>query len=461
MKYFSCPTKFATHYLIFPVVFLLVFASCSLSPSQGADSVTRGDREADTNINDAFARRLDEITFGPEFEFDYASNSHDQNSTDKVLEIHSSLREKLMSKAPIYDVLENGFMFHLPDTSPEAKFFARMSYTKESSMQAVIKREHFRITLYPRVGDSLFNEPVVISFTRDDVLFEVQLSPLRLSQLQKVEKIVEDLVFDTMRTAGLAPPRNGGGHIHIGLDSVRKFHENLSALDRTIFEYVKLILFESSEYARHFLRPHPNFAIFPAMASELGRSVAYDAMDGWYKVDASDNFGGDEAFYKAWLSERIDEVSLSKFFDELRFGSEPEEPLRFFKSNDQRLLNMKRFAIKPHQDAGFYPAIRHHFDYNTLELRFLPAQKKMSDFIDTARFFGGILVSISQNQALTKKALDKDIAVQAFLQLGPTFISDEGKEQAFKLFNLADIESKEDRLRTIQAMMPRVLKCTK
>lgn len=441
--------------LLYLITLLLGALSCQeASPSQLHGKVA---------VDGGFSELLNSITFGPEFEFDFPSNL-DPEKIDKagqIIAVHRGLREKLKSKSARFEVLENGFSFIPKDSEPLSQFFEKVSYTKESDLTAVVKREHFRIGLMPKAGNKLFDDPVWVRFTRDDVLFEVLLSPMRIYQLEKLTPIINDLVFDSMREAGLVVPKTGGGHIHIGIDAVEKFHDNIPQLDRTLFEFIKLLLFESDEFVRYFLRPQRNFAILPAMTSDFGRSSAVDMLHQWRRVENLDEIvGTNKLNYRNWFSEKVEEVTLHKYLDELRFGALSDEPFVYFQSDEKRRLDMKSFAIKPQSDLGLYPAIRYQYNYNTLELRHLSAQRQMEDFIHQARFFGGILASLSIDPSMdAKKVLSPDFSLQKFGPLYPVAMSDLAKSQAINLFQWAKIEGKEKRLAILRSMQPRLNPC--
>lgn len=345
-----------------------------------------------------------DITLGPEFEFDHplGKASYDNSQAiSSLLAVYSALRSRLagLSNETSLDGSAQVFRFRPEIVSQTGIGSASLAIDPGFVRAQIADNFHvlgtltyYRLILVPDEANQLIKNPITISYTKDDVLFEVNISPLNTKQYKKISALFDLLIFDAMNSTGLIVPASGGGHIHMGLDSLAKImDQNLKKVAVAVYNYLK-IMYESDRFVQAFLRPDENYAITPSMASDLGRKVLKEEFDSL--LDEIKDMDISEASSSRWFADRMDQVTMYDFFDEIANGDGLDE-LRYFADWESAANNREYFTIYPKDDVGVYGAFRYNSINNTLETRALKSQKSMAEFIAISEFLTRLFVGSS------------------------------------------------------------------
>ena len=401
---------------------------------------------------------FDDLTFGPEFEFDIPTHDVERRAevaADRILAAYHTVRSSAKKFSDNMTLLENGFVFDMARFSGFKEHFSKVIFTKEEAQVSKFSTEYFRLSLVPKEGDPLFLDPVLIKYTKDDVLFEVHLSPLKLKQLKAVEPLVDLFVFESLTQAGLVVPRSGGGHIHIGLKGlVDSLSGDLALTNKTLFNFVTS-LYTSDDFVKTFMRPHEVYAVMPSMVSAYGRQLVDQSLQAWLK-DFSQLEIDDYSAFRMWLDDVFQDVTLANYLDDIT-ADRAQGAYHNFNKFDDIIADRKAWNAPPRTFLVMYSALRYRYHHDTLEIRALASQRKMADFISAARFFGGLLTgSSTMEPQLAATSLP---AGETYSHMLPNSISEKAKIQAYKLFDIAGISDKEEKIRTLLSLQPLIGIC--
>ena len=243
-----------------------------------------------------------------------------------------------------------------------------------------------------------------IKFERDDVLFEVKVSPLTMKGMSFLTPFVEHYTFHFMASLGLSPPPHGGGHMHIGLQSLSRLGHSPFDRLKTLYNFHAL-LFNHPHFFRSMMRWEKNFAIFPYMTSkEHGIPLMKKEMVNWQlDIMELENKTIDHAGYLS-LERRMENVNLEGYFDDYNGFHDENGEYHYFESLDQMIEDSRQFMVAPEGDLSLYPAIRYHSGYRTLELRALRAQTSYTAFKSQALFFALLMGKASRLPMLSLKS---------------------------------------------------------
>jgi hypothetical protein len=344
-----------------------------------------------------------DITLGPEFEFDHPLGKSSYDNTQAIsslLAVYSALRNRLggLSNQTSLDGSAEVFRFRSDIVSQtgigSASLVIDSGFVRAQiadNFHALGTLTYYRLTLVPDEANQLIKNPITISYTKDDVLFEVNISPLNTKQYKKISALFDLLIFETMRSTRLIVPDSGGGHIHMGLDSLAKtMDQNLKKVAVAVYNYLK-IMYESDRFVQAFLRPDENYAITPSMASDLGRQVLKNEFDSL--LDQIKHIDISEASSSRWFADSMHRVTMYDFFDEITNGDGLDE-FRYFGDWESAANNREYFTIYPGDD-DVHGAFRYNSFNNTLETRALKSQKSMAEFIAVSEFLTRLLVGSS------------------------------------------------------------------
>lgn len=437
-------------------IFIFIIIGHLFSCTEG--QVVRSSLSAEDDLNNR-PPIFSELTFGPEFEFDLPSELHEQRSEiskDWVANAYQRIKKSAADLSNASMPRDDGVIFDMGKDREFKRHFSSVVFYKPDASNNIFDLEHFRVSLVPKPSDTLFLEPIIIKYTKDDVLFEVQVSPLNMRQLNEIEPFIDRFVFESLKDAGLVIPKNGGGHIHIGMKGLTKaLDEDLTRVNKTLYNFVSILL-SSDDFVKTFMRPHPIFAVLPSMVSPFGRELFNKNLASWY-IDFSPWQISDESLFRGYLDDLFREVSLVDYFYDLT-SIQGVGKLMHFEDFSQVMVDRNAFSVPPKMFTSLYAAIRYRYHHNTLEIRALASQRKMSDFIGAARFFGGLLTGSSY---LTPKLAAFKIEDDgSFLALKPNNIGINARRQALQLFDIAGINDKNEILKIITAMHPGLSICS-
>jgi hypothetical protein len=401
---------------------------------------------------------FEDLTFGPEFEFDIPAERVEQRAevaADRILAAYHMVRSSAKKFSDEITLLENGFVFDMARYSGFKEHFSKVTFTKETAQVSKFSTEYFRLSLVPKEGDPLFSDPVLIKYTKDDVLFEVHLSPLKLKQLKAVEPLVDLFVFESLTRSGLVIPKSGGGHIHIGVKGlVDSLSGDLTLTNKALYNFVTS-LYTSDDFVKTFMRPHEVYAVMPSMVSPYGRQLVDQSLQAWFK-EFSPLAIDDYTAYRMWLDDVFQDVTLVNYLHDVT-ADRAQGAFHNFNKFDDIIADRKAWNATPKTFLLMYSALRYRYHHDTLEIRALASQRKMSDFIFAARFFGGLLTGSSYMEPqLVATSLSKG---EIYSHVLPNSVSEKAQTQAYKLLDIAGITDKEERIRTLLSIQPRLGIC--
>lgn len=388
------------------------------------------------------------ILFGPEFEFDLeagASGRQSQSGKEGIGKFHEQLLQ-LLQKAELEssEVSRNGEskVFHFkknaspPFTDLKLATLTLGIYASNPTNQDEVEQiRPTRLQLETWEGKGY-----TVTYATDDVLFEVQISPLTLEEVRRHRPLFEAVIFQSMKGAGLVPPVDGGGHIHIGVDSlVEHFGSRVAAL-YSLRQFI-VDLYNHPHILTRIMRSEKNFAINPWMTDTLGRG--YDIVqDGIKRLDAMiaklPQATSAQSLSEAQidqLREAMSDVTLTGYLDEIDHGRYYDD-LHYFDSLKEVDETYDQFLIKP-DDRNLYPALRYSERYNTLEIRSLRAQRNFSEFYVLATLFS---LKLEQNLSIAQP-LELLSLEQSPLRLG--FHSAKIKDEIRRYFEPLKITKKD------------------
>lgn len=345
------------------------------------------------------------IKVGPEFEFDVPNKSESYNSIE-ALHYIGKVKQDIISRLGQISIHTQAQMsqilFEFAPQFAEETGFDRAIFRMDggenrlmavADLRYVGKVDYFSVELFPANSNNQFKSPFAISYTKDDVLFEVKVSPLTINQLDYSQRVLDFFIFESMRDSGLIVPPNGGGHLHLGLDSLFQAFDNDYKLASTAIYNFLRVIYESDRFVHSFMRPHENFAILPSMVSDVGRHAVDNAFSKW--KSSIENFPSlSRSQYLSWLDNHLQDATLLHFLDEVQNHKTFTE-LTYFFDEDFGENDRSHFRVKPDSDSALYPGIRFNRRIRTLEIRALSSQNNINEFLEISRFFTRFLVGAS------------------------------------------------------------------
>lgn len=393
------------------------------------------------------------IKIGPEFEFEPSTQS--VNSYQEQRNYVDSVRQLLEMRLSAFS-----YSFLPQQSQGSTRFFLRSDIYPGVHYQYVdfhvhnftsngiedglrfpiVKMPYYSLSFYPKDDLDQALPEIHISYTRDDVLFEVHVRPLTTSEYRLSSPILEQFIFATMREAGLQPPKNGGGHLHLGLQGLEQaFSGNKSIFHRAIFNFM-VVMLSSGEFVGRFMRPHRNFAIHPSSTTVKGVDLSRRALHNW-RSEVEGEKWRQSPDIKDWLLNHFNEVTLLNFLSEIDLADDLAS-FQYFSNQGQAASEGGRFMIEPNKSQMLYPAFRYNDDLHTIEIRALRSQKSIYEFVVLGEFFTQLIAGSShvplqyEDVSLVNSGVLGEIPANRLVR------------QTLKLFELAHIRTHEKR-RTI------------